>query len=533
MSFTLGKRYLVILIIVYLLSTLFALKFPETMPENITAFYIYTVVFIIILLAVLCVFCIIFNKHKNAGNIGVFSFFLVVFFILGILRAFAFNNSIENRKALLTENATVCGVVKSSPSLSSTGKSYAINFDIYDVDGKATKDIPIKLYIPSESFIPKVGDIIKCKLSFNLINPPSFENGFSYQDYLLQNGIISAYYAQNPEFSGTKTLDFLTATGLKIRNIISDSVNIYTYDADNKELLKGILVGDVAGFSDELYNNYTDSGFIHIASVSGMHTSYILTIISFILVAVRFPKRFTSLIAIPVLIIFASVSLFTASVLRAVIMASILLLAGTLKRHNDSITALFISAFILVFYNPYTLTSTSFLLSYSATLGILVYFNLIKNRLRPLVFIKPPDFLRPATIWRIAGYSLNKYVVDSVSLSLSAGIGISYFSAKFFGKIQAGSIIGNIFIIFFVGVVFFLGYAACLLSFIWYDGACLISHIFINPFLRLINYIAKFFSKGIFHLNVPSPSASFFVVYLIICTAIYLLLTPTNCDDVF
>lgn len=505
MSFTFGKRYLVILILTYILSTYFALSFPQLMPHNSLISYVYSIAFIVFLVVIVCLLCI----RKSLRNISIFTFFMIIIFISGLIRTSYFTASLTSKQKLVSDNPSVCGVVKSPAVLSSTQKSYAVTLDIYSVNEISSKTIPIKLYIPTDLGEPQVGDIISCKLSLNLVSPPAFKEGFNYQNYLFQNGVVSAYYAKKAEISGTKPLNPLFALGYKIRNIITHSVDRYSYKSDNAELLKGILVGDVSGFSDELYNKYTNSGFIHIASVSGMHTSYILMLIAFMLSLIKFPNRFKSIIAIPVLVIFASVSLFTPSVLRAVIMTSVLLLSSLFRRHNDSITALFISAFILVFYNPYTLTSTGFLLSYSATLGILVYFNLIRNCISTVISSKN-YFVR--------------YFVKSVSLSTSANIGILYFGAKFFGKLQIGSIVGNIIIIPFVGLVFFCGYINCLLSYIWNDAAAVFANVIINSVLSVINYVAEFFSQGIFHLNILSPPDSFFIIYLIICAALYMLL---------
>jgi hypothetical protein len=73
-------------------------------------------------------------------------------------------------------------------------------------------------------------------------------------------------------------------------------------------------------------------------------------------------------------------------------------------------------------------------------------------------------------------------------------------------------------------LVFFCGYINCLLSYIWNDAAAVFANIIINSVLSVINYVAEFFSQGIFHLNILSPPDSFFIIYLIICAALYMLL---------
>ncbi len=521
MSFSLGRRYLVILVLVYLFATFLALKFPALLPENLRLFHIYSILFIALLFVALCILCIV---NKEIRNMAIFSFFMIIFFIAALLRFSAFSANLEKSETLIKDNAVVSGVVKSPASLSSTQKTYSVNFDIYSVDSVPTKNIPIKLYIPTDLQEPHIGDTIDCTLSLNLVSPPAFENAFDYQKYLFQNGLVSAYYAKKAEFSGKKSVNPLLVLGLKLREAIISSISRCYYNPDNAELLKGILVGDVSGFSDELYNRYTNSGFIHIASVSGMHTSYILSLVAFVLCFLRFPKRFTAFVAIPILIVFAAIALFTASVLRAVIMSSVLLLSMVFKRHNDSITALFISALILVFYNPYMLTGTGFLLSYGATLGILVFFRKVRDCIGEVIYSTP---VKSSFLHRL-GCLLSGCFVNSVSLSLSATVGISYFTAKFFGKLQLGGIMGNLLIGILVAFVFFCGYANCILLLINEGLAQTFAFAIINPCLSVLNGIAEFFSNKIFQLNVMSPSDLFFAVYLVACAAFYLLLTPNE-----
>ena len=154
-----------------------------------------------------------------------------------------------------------------------------------------------------------------------------------------------------------------------------ESADAYLYGQDEKGLLIGILTGDRSEISNEGYA----SGFMHIAAVSGMHISYLLLFITAILSMFHLPKRLAAIITIPCLVIFAAAAQFTPSVCRAVFMMSVFLLSGILRRSSDSLTAIGMAALTLIISNPYYLDNASFLLSFGATVGILVFYGPLRK----------------------------------------------------------------------------------------------------------------------------------------------------------
>ena len=158
-----------------------------------------------------------------------------------------------------------------------------------------------------------------------------------------------------------------------------ESADAYLYGQDEKGLLIGILTGDRSEISKEGYARLSKSGFMHIAAVSGMHISYLLLFITAILSMFHLPKRLAAIITIPCLVIFAAAAQFTPSVCRAVFMMSVFLLSGILRRSSDSLTAIGMAALTLIISNPYYLDNASFLLSFGATVGILVFYGPLRK----------------------------------------------------------------------------------------------------------------------------------------------------------
>ncbi len=540
-SFAFGKRYLVFGILTYILATYAALNFKNIAKISPKVFNLFTLSFIVLLLVAFVALFFIFYKNRFVSSLISGGFIVVLIFILGFSRAYFFSHTLMENRNIISTHGDVSGIVMDEPAVSISEKSYAITLDVHsastDDDIVNFDRAPvIRLYISKDDLPtpPKIGDSMRFIIKSDFSRKVAFEGGFDYNRKLLQENIVycgnskEAYFIDPlPKKEGPVAA--LKNLGITVRKYIISCSDLYDYKEDEKNILNGILVGHTKDFSDELYAKYSKSGFIHIASVSGMHTSFLLNIIIIILSMFRLPKRGIYIIAIPVMIFFASIALFTPSVLRAVIMITTLMLSSLFRRSNDSITALAIAALLLVIYNPYTLESCSALLSFSATLGILIYYPLLNQIIVKSVFKERKFFCRTSLyirLLRIMPTFGRKFIIGSMALSVSALIGISYFFAYFYGSFQYGGIIGNIFISLPMALAFGFGYLNCIVGLVSDSLAFYIGKFMVNPSLCAINAVTTFFATGNFSISVPSPPKAFFIVYIAICYGIYILLKP-------
>ena len=216
-----------------------------------------------------------------------------------------------------------------------------------------------------------------------------------------------------------------------------------------------------------------------------------------------------------------------------------MLVASAVMRRSDSITSLAVAALILVVKNPYYLESASFLMSFGATLSILVFYAPLKARLSFMIASKPDSALEYKKLKYAAlciPHKLTEYIVLSITLSLCGTLGLSYFTVKMFGSIQWGSIIGSIVVLPIVALIFIAGYANCIVALVSKPISDLIIKFLLNPSLIVVNNCAKFFSNRVFRINTYTPPKSFFIIFLVICTGIYIMLLPSkesnaDCDN--
>ncbi len=136
-----------------------------------------------------------------------------------------------------------------------------------------------------------------------------------------------------------------------------------------------LLLGNKADINQEVLDSFSNTGAMHVLAVSGLHVGIILIIFQYIL---SFFSRWISkkqAILFSVILIwgFGLLSGASPSVIRAVVMFSILALGQLLSRKNKGMNNLILSAIVLLIYDPYYLFDIGFQLSYVALIGILLF----------------------------------------------------------------------------------------------------------------------------------------------------------------
>lgn len=142
-------------------------------------------------------------------------------------------------------------------------------------------------------------------------------------------------------------------------------------------LVRGLLFGGRAGISDSLESDMRIDGLSHIVAVSG----YNLTIIVAALMLIMKRKSPISLIASLAAIGFYVVMTgFAASIVRAAIMGTVILVAAHVRRQVSLWSALVVTVWVMTAYAPnYLLGDMSWQLSVLALVGVLAVVPRIEN----------------------------------------------------------------------------------------------------------------------------------------------------------
>ena len=242
-------------------------------------------------------------------------------------------------------------------------------------------------------------------------------------------------------------------TTIRLR-IIQTIERIFPQDAF--AFAKALLIGDRSGIDYETNTAFRLSGISHIIAVSGLHVSMLFGIIY--LFSGR-KKVILCFLGFPVLLLFAGITGYTPSVVRACIMQGFMLLALLVNREYDPPTALGASALIMLIVNPMAVVSISFQLSVGCMIGIFAFSDRIHrwflddSRLRR---VKKHGFIGRICRW----FSV------SVSVSLGASIVTTPLVAAYFGAVSLVSLLTNLLIVWSVSLIFYGAMFACLISFV-------------------------------------------------------------------
>lgn len=268
------------------------------------------------------------------------------------------------------------------------------------------------------------GDKVTCTVKPYLLTDSSGKNK--------ADGIfIGGYMGDSAKIESGNKISLSRIT-YKVRNYLLSNIS-YALPGDEGELLKGMLLGNKTGVPEEINESFRHVGLSHLFAVSGLHLSIWVGLFSYIKFKRNSFRVMMRVVSALFILFFMAVTGFTSSVFRAGIMTLVFLAAQGLGRKADGINSLGLAAVILCLINPYSCLELSFLLSFSATLGILICYTPIESLGERL----------QCRLNGIVGKPL-KWIITAGAVSVSASIFTFPVASIVFGEISAVSPFANL-----------------------------------------------------------------------------------------
>lgn len=337
-------------------------------------------------------FFIYFIKEYNAA----FTIVLMIFFSMQLALNYIYYNNINEGKI--------------------TGEVRIIDNNGYCVIGK---------YKGKQVYLNNIeGDLIKGE---SILLKGNFKKEVDYERGVVGNIEVDSYVKEEND---------ILAVINKIPSMVFNKLK------ENVGQRKAALVSSIAfGYKDYLDSedevDMRDLGIVHIVSVSGLHVA---------LVFAGCKKIFNDKISILIVIVYVILTGCALSSLRSLIMISILVLSNNCKKNYYSIIAVLISAALNLIFQPYAIFNIGFLLSYLATIGIILFNKKIIGVIR----------------------ALPQQIGSVISISISAQILTLPILIYFFGNISVTFLLGNLIIVPILNLVIILG--NMLIIFCYIDG---------------------------------------------------------------
>lgn len=207
-----------------------------------------------------------------------------------------------------------------------------------------------------------------------LYNP----GGFDFATYTEQKQIYYTLYINNDrefiKFSYKKNNRLYLLE--EIRKWIIHTLQVNIRNPTEAALTEALLIGYKEDLDKTLQEQYTVTGVSHIIAVSGMHLGLIFYVLTAFIGSFTNKKtgRLIGLCFIlPLLWAFALITGASASVLRSVVVFTIMLFGNAMLKKAESINTLLASAFFLLVAEPGMIKDIGFQLSYTAVLSIIIF----------------------------------------------------------------------------------------------------------------------------------------------------------------
>jgi len=140
-------------------------------------------------------------------------------------------------------------------------------------------------------------------------------------------------------------------------------------------VLKGLILGERGEVPRWLRDAFARSGTAHILAVSGLHTGFIAAFLFFLFGFIGVPRRVTVGLTVALLVFYAFLVDLRPPVVRAVVLASLILMGTLLERDADLLNGLGAAALVLLAFRPWDLLDVSFQLSFAAVTGIVLFYR--------------------------------------------------------------------------------------------------------------------------------------------------------------
>lgn len=256
-------------------------------------------------------------------------------------------------------------------------------------------------------------------------------------------------------------------------------------------LMSGIVLGNTDGFTKEFKEDMRRSGTTHIVALSGYNVTVIAASLLSLL-GVFMKRRRALVVALLSILGFVLMTGASASVVRAAIMASLLVYLTIEGRLRDPKQIVVFTALLMTLWNPRVLAfDAGFQLSFLALLGILYI----------------PPLLKSALGWRERNLS---FAAETALATLSAQITTTPFILAYFGVVFGSSVFANVIVLWLLPPAMALGFCIFLFSFL-FPPLAYVSGFFAVFLLSVESWVIQFFSRYAF-LGVSMEAGVLFVL---------------------
>ena len=292
------------------------------------------------------------------------------------------------------------------------------------------------LYFPQDSAAAalKRGDIL---LIHATLAPPK-NNGnpdeFDYARYLRRNGGSGTAYVPSGSWRlvAHDSIRSLRQAALDCRDEVVGLYRNLGFEGDELAVLSALTVGDKDELSEDIIETYSVSGASHVLALSGLHIGFLYLLFwclfRFFWSRWSWLKPFFLLLIVALLWCFAFITGLSSTVVRSVVMFSLLTLSSMQYERPVTLNTLAATAFLMLLFRPFWLFDLGFQLSFLAVLAIAV--------------IQP----RLYAFWPVKFWPM-RYVWGLITVSISAQLVVAPLILLCFSRFSTHFLLTNLWVV--------------------------------------------------------------------------------------
>ncbi len=252
--------------------------------------------------------------------------------------------------ALLNDGGDVVvhGTIVSEPEESQTSQRFTVAVDAYQADDGSWLPTTGKVQVTSRLF-PRYAYGDEVRLTGVLETPPVFDT-FDYRDYLAQRGVVSTSVYPGIAVLSSGHGSAAQRALIDLRGPLGDALKRSLAEPESA-LARGILLGQRAAIPPDVTDDLNRAGISHLIAISGEN---VMLVAGFVTAALAWliGRRQATLAAMLVVVAYSIFVGASPSVLRAMVMALVMLGATLAGRPGRALGAVTLTGAVLVAWRP-------------------------------------------------------------------------------------------------------------------------------------------------------------------------------------
>ena len=325
-------------------------------------------------LLILLILFLIFQKFRAANPIP-FIIIMLGCFLLGQANIILQKNEVNGKYILTSEGESRFLISLEEYELKDSITAKAVG-RLYYLENEKWKDTGIKslLYLEGKKVTSlSQNDFILTITKFHPIANKNNPGEFNAINFWKTKGITHIGYLKEVDILEIKRFqdNWIDTQLAQLRNKLSQVLK-NELNGSNLAIAQALILGDKSMLDQETRNSFGATGAMHVLAVSGLHIGIITQLLLYLFQfsSKLINRRNAVFITVLLLWVYALLTGFSPSVVRAVFMFSVLILSQETGGNYAPINVLFFTAFILILFNPFVIYDIGFQLSYLAMLGI-------------------------------------------------------------------------------------------------------------------------------------------------------------------